>query len=84
MLAAVSHESQREPIRCLPEQRVQPGYAARRMRDVRPRKSVDTATLAVGFVVACVGLFLWFWPALTGSPLSGYAFSLRAWFPSWT
>jgi len=40
--------------------------------------------LAVGFVVACVGLFLWFWPALTGSPLSGYAFSLRAWFPSWT
>jgi dolichyl-phosphate-mannose--protein O-mannosyl transferase len=40
--------------------------------------------VAVGFVVVSVGLFLWFWPVLTGGPLSGYAFSLRAWFPSWT
>ena len=40
--------------------------------------------VAVGFVVVSVGLFLWFWPVLTGGPLSGYAYSLRAWFPSWT
>jgi dolichyl-phosphate-mannose-protein mannosyltransferase len=39
--------------------------------------------VAVGFVVLSVGLFAWFWPALTGGPLSGPAFQLRAWFPSW-
>jgi dolichyl-phosphate-mannose-protein mannosyltransferase len=39
--------------------------------------------VAVGFVVLSVGLFAWFWPVLTGGPLSGPAFSLRAWFPSW-
>jgi dolichyl-phosphate-mannose-protein mannosyltransferase len=40
--------------------------------------------LAAAFIVASVGLFLWFWPVLTAHPLSEYAFSLRAWFPSWT
>jgi dolichyl-phosphate-mannose--protein O-mannosyl transferase len=40
--------------------------------------------LVVGFVVLSVGLFAWFWPALTGGPLSDEAFRLRAWFPSWT
>jgi dolichyl-phosphate-mannose-protein mannosyltransferase len=39
--------------------------------------------VAVGFVVVSVGLFIWFWPALTGGPLSGSAWQLRAWFPSW-
>ncbi len=39
---------------------------------------------AVGFVVLSVGLFLWFWPALTGGPLSDEAFRLRAWFTTWT
>lgn len=39
---------------------------------------------AVGFVVLSVGLFVWFWPALTGGELSDAAFRLRAWFPSWT
>ncbi len=39
--------------------------------------------VAVGFVVLSVGLFAWFWPALTGGPLSGSAWQLRAWFPSW-
>jgi dolichyl-phosphate-mannose-protein mannosyltransferase len=39
---------------------------------------------AIGFVVLSVGLFLWFWPALTGGPLSDEAFRLRAWFPTWT
>jgi len=40
--------------------------------------------LVVGFVVLSVGLFVWFWPVLTGGPLSDEAFRLRAWFPSWT
>ena len=39
---------------------------------------------AIGFVVLSVGLFLWFWPALTGGALSDEAFRLRAWFPTWT
>jgi dolichyl-phosphate-mannose--protein O-mannosyl transferase len=39
--------------------------------------------VAVGLVVLSVGLFFWFWPALTGGPLSGSAWQLRAWFPSW-
>jgi dolichyl-phosphate-mannose--protein O-mannosyl transferase len=38
----------------------------------------------VGFVVLSVGLFVWFWPALTGGLLTDEAFRLRAWFPSWT
>jgi dolichyl-phosphate-mannose-protein mannosyltransferase len=40
--------------------------------------------LAAGFIVVSVGLFLWFWPVLTAHPLSADAFSLRAWFPTWT
>jgi dolichyl-phosphate-mannose--protein O-mannosyl transferase len=39
--------------------------------------------VAVGFVLVSVALFVWFWPTLTGAPLSGSAFQLRAWFPSW-
>jgi dolichyl-phosphate-mannose--protein O-mannosyl transferase len=39
--------------------------------------------IAVGFVALSVGLFFWFWPALTGGSLSGTAWQLRAWFPSW-
>jgi dolichyl-phosphate-mannose-protein mannosyltransferase len=39
--------------------------------------------VAVGFVVVSVALFFWFWPALTGGPLSGDAWQLRAWFPTW-
>lgn len=39
--------------------------------------------VAVGLVVLSVGLFVWFWPVLTGSSLSTRAFTLRAWFPSW-
>ena len=38
----------------------------------------------LGFVLLCVGLFLWFWPVLTGGSLSDEAFRLRAWFPLWT
>jgi dolichyl-phosphate-mannose-protein mannosyltransferase len=39
--------------------------------------------LVVGFVVVSVGLFIWFWPTLTGGPLSDEAFSYRSWFPTW-
>jgi dolichyl-phosphate-mannose--protein O-mannosyl transferase len=39
--------------------------------------------VAVGFVIVSVGLFFWFWPALTGGPLSGTAWQMRAWLPSW-
>jgi dolichyl-phosphate-mannose-protein mannosyltransferase len=39
--------------------------------------------VAVAFVVVSVGLLVWFWPTLTGGPLSDAAWRLRAWFPSW-
>ena len=52
---------------------------ADRVRSVRPYLPV-----AVAFVVVAVGLFVWFWPALTGGPLSDAGWSQRAWFPSWT
>lgn len=39
--------------------------------------------VAVGFVVVSVGLFFFFWPVMTGGPLSGPAWTARAWFPSW-
>jgi dolichyl-phosphate-mannose-protein mannosyltransferase len=48
-------------------------------RTVRPYLPV-----AAGFVVTAVGLFVWFWPVLTGAPVSDEAWTLRAWFPSWT
>jgi dolichyl-phosphate-mannose--protein O-mannosyl transferase len=36
------------------------------------------------FVVIAVGLFIWFWPALTGGPLSDQDWLSRAWFKTWT
>ncbi len=39
--------------------------------------------VAVGCVILSVGLFVWFWPVLTGASVSTTAFSLRAWFPTW-
>ncbi len=39
--------------------------------------------VAVVFVMAAIGLFVFFWPTLTGGPLSGDALRLREWFPSW-
>jgi dolichyl-phosphate-mannose--protein O-mannosyl transferase len=47
-------------------------------RTVRPYLPV-----AVGFVVVAVGLFAWFWPMLTGGPLSDADWARRAWFDSW-
>jgi dolichyl-phosphate-mannose-protein mannosyltransferase len=39
--------------------------------------------VAVGFVAASVALFVFFWPVLTGYPLSHTAWSARMWFRSW-
>jgi dolichyl-phosphate-mannose--protein O-mannosyl transferase len=39
--------------------------------------------VAIAFVVVSVALFAWFWPTLTGGPLSDSAWHLRAWFPGW-
>jgi dolichyl-phosphate-mannose--protein O-mannosyl transferase len=52
------------------------GHAGRSVQPYLP--------IAVGFVVLAVGLFVWFWPVLTGGPLSNEGWTLRAWFPSWT
>jgi dolichyl-phosphate-mannose--protein O-mannosyl transferase len=52
---------------------------ADRVRSVRPYVPVSVA-----FVAVAVGLFVWFWPALTGGPLSDAGWTQRAWFPSWT
>ena len=59
-----------EPLRSIP------GVADRSVRPYLP--------VAVAFVVVAVGLFVWFWPALTGGPLSDADWARRAWFPSWT
>jgi dolichyl-phosphate-mannose--protein O-mannosyl transferase len=53
--------------------------AGNRARTVRPY-----LPLAVAFVVAAVGLFVWFWPTLTGGPLSDEGWLVRTWFPTWT
>lgn len=39
--------------------------------------------VAAGFVAVSVGMFAFFWPILTASPLSPAAWKLRIWFPSW-
>jgi dolichyl-phosphate-mannose--protein O-mannosyl transferase len=39
--------------------------------------------VAVGFVAAAVILFAWFWPTLTGAPLTDAAWKLRYWLPTW-
>lgn len=49
-----------------------------RVRSVRPYLPV-----AIGFVAVAVGLFAWFWPVLTGGPLSDADWMRRAWFGSW-
>jgi dolichyl-phosphate-mannose--protein O-mannosyl transferase len=51
---------------------------SREVRAVRPYLPV-----AVGFVVVAVGLFVWFWPVLTGGPLADADWESRAWFESW-
>lgn len=36
-----------------------------------------------GYVLVAVGLFLWFWPVLVGSPISRAMWKARAWFRGW-
>jgi dolichyl-phosphate-mannose--protein O-mannosyl transferase len=49
------------------------------------RRSVQPyLPVTVGFVALAVGMFVWFWPVLTGGLLSDDGWTLRAWFPSWT
>jgi dolichyl-phosphate-mannose--protein O-mannosyl transferase len=61
-------------------------YALQDVAEIRVAGSRSRPYLpfVVGFVVLSVGLFIWFWPALTGGPLSDATFRLRAWFPTWT
>jgi dolichyl-phosphate-mannose--protein O-mannosyl transferase len=53
--------------------------AGRADRSVRPYLPVTVA-----FVLVAVGLFVWFWPVLTGAPVTDEAWTLRVWFPSWS
>ncbi len=39
--------------------------------------------VAVGLVLLSVGLFAFFWPVLTGLPVTDAQFQLRSWFPTW-
>jgi len=61
-------------------------YALRNLSEmhVAGSRSRPYLPFVVGFVMLSVGLFVWFWPVLTGGPLSDEAFRLRTWFPSWT
>ena len=61
-------------------------YALRDLSEahVAGSRSRPWLPVVVGFVILSVGLFFWFWPVLTGGPLSGTAWKLRSWFYSWT
>jgi dolichyl-phosphate-mannose--protein O-mannosyl transferase len=68
-------------------------FALRRLSEIRfegLRSSLERRTVrpyvpvAVGFVVVAVALFVWFFPTLTGGPLSNAEWVKRAWFPTWT
>ena len=60
-------------------------YVIRDLSELRVAGSRSRPYLpvAIGFVVVSVSVFAWFWPVLTGGPLSGADWGLRAWFPSW-
>jgi dolichyl-phosphate-mannose--protein O-mannosyl transferase len=60
-------------------------YALRDLSELRVAGSRSRPFLpvAVGFVAASVLLFVWFWPVLTGAPITDAAFKLRLWFTTW-
>jgi dolichyl-phosphate-mannose-protein mannosyltransferase len=60
-------------------------YALRDLSQLRlaGSRSRPFLPVAVGFVVASVILFIWFWPVLTGAPITDAAFKLRYWFTTW-
>ena len=58
------------------------------VRDLaRMRLAVSTARpflpVAVAYVFVAVALFAWFWPVLSGQPISPSAWQARMWFNSW-
>ncbi len=60
-------------------------YALRDMSELRIAGARERpfVPLAVGLVLLAVGLFAFFWPMLTGGPLTDDAWRLRQWFPGW-
>jgi dolichyl-phosphate-mannose--protein O-mannosyl transferase len=60
-------------------------YAIRDLADmhVAGSRSRPYLPVAVGFVVAAVIAFAWFWPTLTGAPLTETGWKLRYWFSTW-
>jgi dolichyl-phosphate-mannose--protein O-mannosyl transferase len=60
-------------------------YAIRDLSEIHVAGSRSRPYLpvAVGFVVASVLAFAWFWPTLTGAPLTEAGWKLRYWFTSW-
>ena len=69
-------------------------YALRRLSEIRfeslssssmqPRWVRPYVPLAFGFVVAAIGLFVWFWPTMTAGVMTDTDWVRRAWFTSWT
>jgi dolichyl-phosphate-mannose--protein O-mannosyl transferase len=60
-------------------------YFARDLARMRLAGSTSRPFLpvSVAYVVVAVGLFLWFWPVLSGQPLTTSAWSARMWFRAW-
>ena len=60
-------------------------YAVRDLSRMRVAGSTARPYLpvAVAFVIGSVSLFIFFWPVMTGAPITDAAFKLRTWFPSW-
>jgi dolichyl-phosphate-mannose--protein O-mannosyl transferase len=60
-------------------------YAVRRLSEIRIAGAAARpyVPVAVAFVIVSVGLFIFFWPVMTGAPITDAAFKLRTWFPSW-
>jgi dolichyl-phosphate-mannose--protein O-mannosyl transferase len=60
-------------------------YAIRDLSEMRVAGSRSRPYLpvAVGFVILSVMAFAWFWPTLTGAPLTDAGWKLRYWFTSW-
>jgi dolichyl-phosphate-mannose--protein O-mannosyl transferase len=60
-------------------------YAIRDLSEmhVAGSRSRPYMPVAVGFVVLSVVAFAWFWPVLTGAPLTEAGWKLRYWFTSW-
>ena len=60
-------------------------YAVRDLSELRVAgaKARPYLPVAVAFVIVSVGLFIFFWPVMTGAPITDAAFKLRTWFPAW-